>query len=102
MAARRQINFDKTELVLGFAAGKKYQVLNLNYSDIVRIQFDPMSEMRFFRKLPSEKITVVTGKRAEPIVYTKLKNEKFWDEYKASFTKFANNNHITFTDNTAE
>ena len=99
MGARPQINFDKTELVLGFPAGKKYIVLNLTYEDIQRIQFDQITEMRFFRKLPSERITVVTSKRPEPVIYTKLKNEKFWDDYLAGFTKFATANHITFVDN---
>ncbi|MBT3272379.1 MAG: hypothetical protein HN368_04430 [Spirochaetales bacterium] len=97
--ARRQINFDKTEIVVGFAAGKKYQVLNLSYADIQRIQFDSCTEMKLFRKVPSEKITIQTGKRSEPIVYTKLKNEPFWEEYKKGFTKFAENNNITFADN---
>lgn len=102
MGARRQITFDKTEMVVGFTAGKKYLVLNLSYEDIQRIQFDTVTEMRFFKKVPSEKITIVTGKREQPIAYTKLKNEKFWDEYLAGFKKFAEGNHITFVDNTAQ
>ena len=100
MAARPRITFDKTEIVLGFLAGNKFQVLNLNYSDIQRIQFDQIVERRFLKRVPSEQISVVTAKRMEPIVYTKLKSEKFWDTYKTGFAKFANNNHITFADNT--
>jgi hypothetical protein len=100
MGARRQITFDKTELVLGFPAGKKYIVLNVSYEDIQRVQFDPITEMKLFRRIPSEKITIITSKRAQPIAYTKLKNEKFWDDYRTGFVKFAENNHITFADNT--
>ncbi len=98
--ARRHINFDKTEIVLGFAAGKKYHVLNLSYADVQRIQFDTCTESKLFRKLPSEKITVQTGKYGEPITYTKLKHEPYWEEYKKGFSKFAAGNTITFVDNT--
>ena len=100
MGARRQITFDKTELVLGFPAGKKYVVLNVSYENIQRIQFDPITELKLFRKIPSEKITIITSKREQPIAYTKLKNEKFWDDYKSGFEKVAGSNHITFADNT--
>lgn len=100
MGSRRQVNFDKTEIVAGFAAGKKYVVLNLSYEDIQRIQFDEITEMKLFRRIPSEKITIITSKRGEPIVYTKAKNEKFWDDYRAGFKKFAKSNNITFADNT--
>ena len=98
--ARRNINFDRTEVVIGFNDGKRFSVLNLQYSDIQRIQFDSFSEMKLFRKVPSEKISITTAKRAEPIVYTRGKNAQFWDEYKAGFRKFAENNSITFADNT--
>ena len=98
--ARKQINFDKTEVVVGFPAGKRFLVLNLSYQDIQRLQFDTIRELSFFRKIPSEKLTIVTGKRPQPIVYTKKKQKAFWDEYKARFTKFAKDNHITFVDNT--
>ena len=96
----RRINFDKTEIVVGFPAGKRFVVLNLSYQDIVRIQIDPTKEMGFLRKVPSEKLTIVTGKRPQPIVYTKKKEKAYWDEYKSRFTKFAKDNNITFVDNT--
>ena len=87
-------------MVCGFAAGKKYRVLNLTYEDVQRIQIDPCKERSLFKSVESEQITVVTGKNATPIVYKMLKNRQYWDEYKAGFAKFAKNNTITFVDNT--
>ena len=98
--ARRQINFDKTEVVVGFPAGRRFVVLNLSYQDIQRIQFDETREFSFFRKVPSEKLTIVTGKRPQPIVYTKKNQKQFWSDYKEKFTKFAKDNNITFADYT--
>ncbi len=97
--AQRHVYFDKTELVLAFAQGKKFRSLNLSYDQITRIQFDECTEYSLFRRVPSEKITVVTPKRGEPIVYTKMKEKKFFDEYKAGFEKFAKDNRITFQNN---
>ena len=97
--AQRRINFDKTEIVAGFLAGKRFKVLNLAYSDIQRIQFDACMERRLLSRKPSEKITIVTGKSETPIVYSMLENRRFWEEYKAGFEKFADNNHITFKNN---
>lgn len=100
--ARQQIMFDKTEIVAGFPAGKRYQVLNLSYDDIQRIQFDPAEERKLFKKVPSEKITIITGKHAQPIVYGKLKHAQFWDMYKQKLQEFAERNHITFVSNLSE
>ena len=98
--ARRHILFDKTELVVIFPEGKSYKVLNLQYSDIQRIQIDPLEERKFLSKVPSEKISIVTGKRREPIVYTKLKEKQYWEEYKEKLAAFAQAHSITFRDNT--
>ena len=98
--ARQQIMFDKTEIVAGFPAGKRYQVLNLSYDDIQRIQFDRIQERKLWKKVPSEKITIVTGKYGQPIVYTKLKHQEHWSMYKEKLAEFAERNHITFADNT--
>jgi hypothetical protein len=99
IVAQRHVFFDKTELVLGFPQGKKFVTMNLTYNQITRIQFDKCTEFKFFRKVPSEKITIVTPKRGEPIVYTKLKEKNFFEEYKAGFEKFARENRITFQNN---
>ena len=98
--ANRKMNFDKTEIVIGFDGGKRFEIINLPYSDIQRIQFDKVVERKLFKKVPSEKISIFTGKRAGPIVYTMLDNKQFWDEYKTGLAKFATNNHLTFEDNT--
>ena len=100
--AKPRMNIDKTEIVLGFTSGKKFEVLNLTYQDIQRIQFDAMNESKLWKKIPSEKITIVTAKRPEPIVYTMLDNKSFWSYYKSGLAKFATNNNITFVDNTEQ
>ena len=99
MAARHLV-CDKTEIIVSIALKNKYKILNLTYEDVVRIQFDEIAERKMvFQKVPSEKITIVTGKHNAPIVYTKMKEKKFWDEYKKGLEKFATSNNITFVDN---
>ena len=98
---QRAISFDRTEIVVAFLDGNQYKLLNLEYSDIQRIQFDSIMERKFiFKKIPSEKITITTGKREKPIVYTKKNSGMYWDDYKTGLAKFAKNNHITFSDET--
>mgnify|MGYP007002412265 CR=1 FL=1 len=98
--AVKNMYFDKTEMVVMVPAGKKIINLNLSYDQISRIQIDPCTEISFFRKVPSEKITIITSKHANPIVFTKCKNKKFYEEYKAGITKFASDNRVTFSNNT--
>ena len=100
--AKPRMNIDKTEIVLGVTAGKKFQIFNLTYQDIQRIQFDATTERRLWKKVPSEKITIVTAKRAEPIVYTMLENKVYWTDYKNGLAKFAANNQITFVDTSGD
>ena len=99
--SRKHMLFDKTEIVLMFMVGNKFQTANLQYSDIQRIQFDAFQERKFLSKSPSEKISIVTGKRQEPIVYTMGKEKKYWDEYKEKLKAFAERNTITFVNNLA-
>ncbi|MCG8502367.1 MAG: hypothetical protein MJB12_18445 [Firmicutes bacterium] len=100
MAVRR-INCDKTEIIVMVEGRKRVRMLNLTYEQITRIQFDKFEERRFlFFKVPSEKITIVTGKRNEPIVYTKMKEKKYFDQYKEELRKFVKDNSVSFVDNT--
>lgn len=97
--AKKHILFDKTELVLMFFAGKNFKSLNVGYADIRRIQYDSIMERKFLFRTASEKITIITSKQPEPIVYTMLKEKAFWDEYKEKLAKFAGDNMITFINN---
>ena len=99
MAAERVINFDKTEIVLIVQGLRKYKVLNLAYSDIQRVQIDPLPSSHLFKKVDSEKITIITSRYPEPVVYTKRKHRKYWEAYKTGLAKFAASNHITLVDN---
>lgn len=97
--AVRHVLFDKTEIVLMYPKKKKFVTVNLTYDQISRIQFDKFKEFKFFRKVPSEKITIVNSKVKPPIVYTKQKEKKFFEEYKEGFKKFVKDNNITFINN---
>ena len=96
--AVRHIYFDKTEITVSFPAGNRFVTKNLPYSDIQRIQFDTCREFKLFRFVDSEKITI-TSSQAPPIVYTKKKEGKYFEEYKEELKAFAKNNSITMQDN---
>jgi hypothetical protein len=97
--AIRHVNCDKTEVILIYLYDKKYQRINLTYDKITHISFDKCTEFSFFRKVPSEKITIKTSKLENPIVYTKLKEKKYFDDYKKELAAFAKANRITFYNN---
>lgn len=94
--AGRHIICDKTEIILNYQDNKKYKVINLTYDQITRISFEPCTEFKLFRRVPSEKITIVTKKVENPIVYTKLKHQNLFEAYKEELAKFAKDNRITF------
>ncbi len=82
--AHKLINFDKSEVVLFVPTNNNYITYNLVSSDILRIQFDKITERKFgIIPQESEKIAIVTSKFPDGIVYTKGKNKVFYDEYKA-------------------
>jgi len=100
--AVRHMYFDKTEIMVAFLTGNRYSTRNLNYSQIQRIQFDKIKEYSWFRPIDSEKISITNSTTMEPIVYTKKKEKKFFDEYKRELKEFAKANNITMQDNTEE
>jgi hypothetical protein len=95
----KEIYFDQTEIVLTIEGKNKVTTLNVTYDQIVHIKFDPCMERKFFRKIPSEKIEIMVKKRQLPIIYTKLKSKKYFEEYKNELEKFSINNRITFFNN---
>ena len=97
--ANKRVLCDKTEVVLTVLGKNKAQIINLTYDQIVSIRFEPCREFRFFRRVPSERIVITTSKGEQPIIYTKVKEKKFFDEYKKDLKEFAENNRITFYDN---
>ena len=99
--ANKLVLVDKSELVLFVPTKNNYITHNLVSSQILRIQFDKITE-RKFGSIPqeSEKISIVTSKNPDGIVYTKGKNKKFFDEYKADFTAYAKENNVKLIDNT--
>lgn len=99
--ANKLIIFDKSEVLLIVPTRNNYVTHNLVSSNILRIQFDKITERRFgIIPKESEKISIVTAKDPEGFVYTKGKNKKFFDEYKAEFTEYAKTYNIRLIDNT--
>ena len=99
--AKKHILVDKTELVLMVEQNNKFAVVNLTNEQISRIQIDTFKERRLFRQDDSEKISIFSRKSIEPYVFKKRKESAYWDEYKQKLTKFAQDNYLTFADNTA-
>lgn len=99
--ANKLIIIDKAELVLIVPTKDNYITQNLVSSEILRIQFDKITERKFgIIPQESEKISIVTSKLPDGIVYTKGKNKKYYDEYKADLIEYAQKNNVTILDNT--
>lgn len=95
------ILLDKSEVVLFVPTKNNYITNNLVSSQILRIQFDKITERKFgIIPQESEKIAIITSKNPDGIVYTKAKNKKFFDEYKAELTEYAKEYNIKLIDNT--
>ena len=76
--------------------------MNLNYTEIVRVQIDEIIERKFLVwSIPSESITIKTAKQEKPIIYKKKREKLYWDEYKRDIEKFCKENNVSFT-NTIE
>ena len=57
-------------------------------------------ERKFFKKIPSEKITIMIKGRGESIVYLKSKEKDYFDDYKEDLSAYAKKYRLTFFDNT--
>jgi len=96
--AQRHILVDKTELVLNVEGKKKFEVVNLTYDQIVRVQFDKIKDRFLFLQNDSEAITIVSSKRGS-IIFKKSKEKSFFEDYKKGLEKFCKDNNVTFTNN---
>ena len=99
--ANKRMYFDKTEVTLIYPSGNKVVTRNLNREQIQRIQFSKCKEFSLFRFVDSEKVTITNSQTAAPLVYTKQKNKKFFQEYKEGLIEFAKANNVTMQDDTA-
>ena len=94
--ARKRIVVDRESVVLYMGMTKDDQVYTLSSSDIQRIQIDECREFSWFRRVPSEKITIFTSKASRSFAFTKGKNREYYEEYKKSLAEFAKKNYVTF------
>ena len=99
MADSRRIYTDMTELMLMYLDGNEYKTATINRDQIIRIQLDEFKERKFIIRVPSERIQIITKKLSKPIVYTKLREKKHFDEYKSMLEKYAKENYVTFINN---
>ena len=99
--ANRRVYLDKSEVTILIPGKKKVEDVHLTNGQITRIQFDKCTErILFVIPQQSEKITIVSSRRAQPIVLTKGQNKAFFEDYKQELAKFAKEYNVTFTDNT--
>lgn len=100
MADHYKLTCDKTEINAVYADAKgNLARISLTYDKVISISFDRCEERKFFKKVPSEKITLRVRGRTEPIEYYKLKEGAHFESYKHDFEKFARDNRITFYNN---
>lgn len=97
--AQKRVLCDKTEMVLMVVGKKKVEAVNLRADQITNIRFEECKELKFFWLVPSERIVITSSKRGEPIVYTKMREKRYFEEYKKDMEKFAVENRITFYNN---
>jgi len=98
MAVKR-IYCDKSEIVLYVVGKNKVQSMNVTYDRIVNVRFEKCKEFQWFRFVPSEKICITVSGRGEPVEYTKMKEKKFFKEYKMELEEFCKRNRVTFYKN---
>ena len=97
---KRHLACDKTEMIVAIMVENKTEFINLTYDKITRILLDSCMETQMlFKKVPSEKIEITVRNREFPIVFTKIKDKEYFDEYKQELEKFAKANRITFVNN---
>jgi hypothetical protein len=90
------IMFDKTEIIVVDDSGKRAQIVSLTYDKIVSIQFDLIeTKVSLFKKGPSDAIIITIRGRETPIVFVRVRNREFFDDYMAGMEKFAKDNRIT-------
>ena len=99
MSKLPDIIFDKTEIVMKYKTKNAVQSINLTYDQIKNIRINSSKEWRFLRRVPSEEIIITHSKNVTPIVYTKMKDKRYFESYKSGLRKFAKDNGITLYDN---
>lgn len=93
--AVRHLLVDKTEIMMMIPQKKKFVTRSAVYSDIRQVVFSPCEERQFiFIKKLSEKIEIHFNKGGGPVVFTKLKEKKYYSEYKRELERFCIDNKI--------
>ena len=93
--SKERLLFDKTEIVAGYFSGKKYLMANLTNENISSVTIEPC-KVGLFRHKQGERIIIVSGKVAEPIMYYRHQEKKFFDGYVEGLEKFCKDNNVTF------
>ena len=104
MAKVEHIIADDTELILMVRGKNKYETMHLTYDQIKRIRICKCNEFSLLkmRSVPSEKIEILASNAEQPIVFTKMKEQPFFDAYKQKLAEFAKRNRVSFVDETKD
>lgn len=97
---KKQIVVDKESIVLYLGMTHDDKVFTINPSQIQRISIERCYVFSWFRRVPSERITIVTSQSSPPYVFLKHKHKQYYDEYKTKLTEFAKRHYVTFQDTT--
>lgn len=99
MSKLADIIFDKTEIVMKYKTKNRIESINLTYDQIKNIRINNCREWQFLKRVPSEEIIITHSRNVTPIIYTKMKDKRYFDSYKSGLRKFAKDNGITLYDN---
>lgn len=93
--AVRHLLVDKTEIMMMIPQKKKFITRNAVYKDIRQVEFKKFDERHLvFLKKPSEKITITFNTGIPPVVFTYLKEKKYFAEYKSELERFCKDNKV--------
>ena len=103
MAKRNHMLFDKSEITCIFLDGANSmkdapKKACLRYNDIQSVSIKPCRERKGLKVRDSERILIRVGKLPRPIEFYKLKEEPYFDDYKAGLRLFCRSNRIKLYD----
>ena len=103
MARTSRIMFDKTEIVCIYRDAEAKLIHRLKstplpFSSIQAVSIKPCRERKGLKVVESERIIIRSKKLPRPIESYKIKERKFFDEYKAGLRLFCKQNKIKLID----
>ena len=91
---------DKTEIMLAYQEGDRWNQISLTYDKMIHVAFEPVMERKFLRKVPGARIAITIAGREDPICIYRSK-EKHFDQYLEDMRAFCKRNRVTVSDRLA-